>query len=212
MLIKFPITKTVKMDSYLTISKAVEGVLHKDRKSKFYAYAYPISSEGEIKPIVERLKKEYPTANHVCYAWKLGVEQPYYRANDDGEPNNSAGQPIYGQIQAYDLTNVGVFVARIFGGTKLGVGGLISAYKTAAQMVLEEAKIVRKELLMNAELNFDYKYLSFVMNLIKKLDVKITSQESAINCRYRLEIPLKHRSEFLEHLKQHHQIQLIVLN
>lgn len=200
------------MDSYRTISKAVEAVLYKDRKSKFYAYAYPLSSEEQVKPIVERLRKEYPAANHVCYAWQLGVEKPHYRANDDGEPNNSAGQPIYGQIQAFDLTNVGIFVVRIFGGTKLGVGGLITAYKTAAQLALEEAKIIRKELVKSVELHFDYKYLSFVMNVIKKYDLKILSQESSLNCNYTIEVPLKILDNFTNQLEQHHQIEVKKLN
>lgn len=200
------------MDSYRTISKAVEAVLYKDRKSKFYAYAYPLSSEEQVKPIVERLRKEYPAANHVCYAWQLGVEKPHYRANDDGEPNNSAGQPIYGQIQAFNLTNVGIFVVRIFGGTKLGVGGLITAYKTAAQLALEEAKIIQKELVKSVELHFDYKYLSFVMNVIKKYDLKILSQESSLNCNYTIEVPLKILDNFTNQLEQHHQIEVKKLN
>lgn len=195
------------MNSYKTIEKAVEAVLHKDRKSKFIAYAYPLISEDEVKPIVERLRKEYPTANHVCYAWQLGVEHPHFRANDDGEPNNSAGQPIYGQIQAYDLTNVGIFVVRIFGGTKLGVGGLITAYKTAAQLALEEAKIIQKELVKTIELQFHYKFLSFVMSAIKKFNLNILSQNSDLKCTYLVEVPLKDEKIFLAQLEQHHQIE-----
>lgn len=200
------------MNSYKTIAKAVEAVLHKERKSKFFAYAYPLNSEEEVKPIVERLKKEYPMANHVCYAWQLGVENPHFRANDDGEPNNSAGQPIYGQIQAYDLTNVGIFVVRIFGGTKLGVGGLITAYKTAAQLALEEAKIIQKELVKSIELQFDYKYLSFVMSAIKKFNLNILSQESNLSCNYIVEVPLKDLAHFLTQLEQQHQITIKEVN
>lgn len=196
------------MDSYKTIAKPVEGILYKDRKSKFYTYAYPLSNEEEVKPIVEQLRKEYPSANHVCYAWQLGINQPSYRANDDGEPNNSAGQPIYGQIQAFEVTNIGIFVVRIFGGTKLGVGGLITAYKTAAQMALEEAIIIRKELLKSIELNFEYKYLSFVMNSIKKFNIEIKDQESNLSCKYTIEIPVKSIDAFLTQLKQHHQIEV----
>jgi len=200
------------MNSYKTIAKAVEAVLHKDRKSKFIAYAYPLISEDEVKPIVERLRKEYPTANHVCYAWQLGVEHPHFRANDDGEPNNSAGQPIYGQIQAYDLTNVGIFVVRIFGGTKLGVGGLITAYKTAAQLALEEAKIIQKELVKTIELQFDYKFLSFVMSAIKKFNLNILSQESNLNCTYIIEVTLKDVELFITQLEQQHQITINEVN
>lgn len=140
-------------DTYKTLHRPSEGILYKDRKSKFYAQVFPIRSEDDVKPIVEELRKKYHTANHVCYAWQLGTENPIYRANDDGEPNNSAGMPIYGQIQSFDVTNVLITVTRIFGGTKLGVGGLIQAYKTAAQMALENSKIVKKSLSRNTGCN-----------------------------------------------------------
>ena len=131
-------------DSFKTIAKPVEGILSKEKKSKFYGYAFPIQQEDEVKPLIAELRKAFPSANHVCYAWQLGVTQPHYRANDDGEPNNSAGMPIYGQIQSFNLTNVLIAVVRIFGGTKLGVGGLISAYKESAQLTLESAKVVTR--------------------------------------------------------------------
>lgn len=200
------------MNSYKTIARTVEAVLHKERKSKFFTYAYPLNSEEEVKPIVEQLRKAYPTANHVCYAWQLGVEQPHFRANDDGEPNNSAGQPIYGQIQAYDLTNVGIFVVRVFGGTKLGVGGLITAYRTAAQLALEKAVIIQKELVKTIELQFDYKYLSFVMSVIKKINLNILNQKSDLKCTYLVEVPLKDEKIFLAQLDLHHQIEAIVID
>jgi uncharacterized YigZ family protein len=131
-------------DTYKTIEKPSEEILFKEKKSKFYGYAFPIATEDEVKPILEALKKKHHTANHVCYAWQLGVKNQSYRANDDGEPNNSAGMPIYGQILSFEVTDVLVAVTRIFGGTKLGIGGLISAYKTGAQMALENAKIIEK--------------------------------------------------------------------
>jgi len=198
----------MELTSFKTIEKAVEAVLFKERKSKFFAYAYPLDSEDSVKTIVAHLKKNYPTANHVCYAWQLGIDQPQYRANDDGEPNNSAGQPIYGQIQAYGVTNIAVFVVRIFGGTKLGVGGLITAYKTAAQLVLEEAQIIEKERIISFELNFDYNYLSFVMSLIKKLSADIINQESAMKCKFILAIAIKNRDEFIHQLQQQHKIEI----
>ena len=131
-------------DRYKTLTKPTKEILFKEKKSKFYGSAYPIVSEDEVKPIIENLRKKHRTANHICFAWQLGVGEVYYRTNDDGEPNNSAGMPIYGQIKSFGLTNVLVVVARIFGGTKLGVGGLIGAYRTAAQMALEESQIVEK--------------------------------------------------------------------
>ena len=175
-------------DTYKTILAPVEAILLKEKKSKFIGYAYPISKEEEVKPIIELLRKEYPTANHVCYAWQLGVERISYRANDDGEPNNSAGMPIYGQIQAFDITNVLVAVVRIFGGTKLGVGGLISTYKESAKLTLEEAKVTSKILTTPLILNFDYDKMNVVMRLIKKHQLDIVEQKMEINCTIKLAV------------------------
>ena len=121
------------IDEYKTLANPSAEVIFKDRGSKFLGYAYPISSEKEVAPIISKLKEKHHKARHWCYAWRLGVDVVSFRANDDGEPNNSAGQPIYGQILSNDVTNILLVVVRYFGGTKLGVGGLISAYKTAAQ-------------------------------------------------------------------------------
>lgn len=177
-----------KKDTYKTIVEPSEEILHKDKKSKFYGYAYPILNEEEVKPIIESLRKKHHTANHVCYAWQLGVENIKYRANDDGEPNNSAGTPIYGQIKSFDVTNVLVAVARIFGGTKLGVGGLISAYKTAAQMALETSSIIKKTLQQHFLVSFDYKEMNTVMRIIKQYKIKITSQKMETNCAYTIAV------------------------
>jgi len=141
-------------DAYKTISSASQEQLFKNRKSKFYSFAFPIRNEAEVKPIIDELRKKYPSANHVCYAWQLGVVNVKYRVNDDGEPNNSAGMPIYGQIKFFEVTNILVVVLRIYGGTKLGVGGLISAYRTSAQMALEASKIVEKTLKQEFLLSF----------------------------------------------------------
>jgi putative IMPACT (imprinted ancient) family translation regulator len=129
-------------DTYNTIANPSEQILLKEKSSKFFGYAFPIQSEEELKPILDQLKKKHPHAGHFCYAYQIGTEILSYRANDDGEPSNSAGMPIYGQIQSFAVTNAAVVVVRIFGGTKLGVGGLISAYKTAAQMTLEASEII----------------------------------------------------------------------
>ncbi len=169
-------------DVFKTIAIPIEEVLHKEKKSKFYGYAFPVQNEDEIKSILEKLHKKHHTANHVCYAWQLGTFNPRYRANDDGEPNNSAGLPIYGQIQSYDVTNVLVAVARIFGGTKLGVGGLISAYKTTAQLTLENAPIIEKIIKVNFRLLFDYQLMDKVMRLIKQHQLEIISQKMEMNC------------------------------
>ena len=169
-------------DRYKTIARPSAEVLFKDRKSKFCAQAFPIQSEDEVKPIVEELRKKHHTANHVCYAWQLGEKEHSYRANDDGEPNNSAGMPIYGQIQSFDVTNVLVTVTRIFGGTKLGVGGLIQAYRAAAQMALEDSKIIEKTLTIKFQLRFGYPEMDKVMRGIKQRGLDMVSQKMEMDC------------------------------
>ncbi len=169
-------------NTYRTIAKPSLEVIFKEKKSKFYGYAFPIKSEDEIKPILEEIRKKHRSAGHVCYAWQLGVEEMHYRANDDGEPNNSAGMPIYGQIQSFNLTNILVAVARIFGGTKLGVGGLISAYRTTAHMALKASRIVKKNLEVRLKLTFEYTEMQKVMRIIKQNDLQIVSQEMTTDC------------------------------
>ncbi len=157
-------------------------MIHKDKKSKFLGRAFPISGEEEIKPIIESLRKKHHTANHVCYAWQLGIEKLHYRTNDDGEPNNSAGMPIYRQIQSFGLTNVLVTATRIFGGAKLGVGGLINAYGTTAQMALEASIIVDRILFEQFEVLFGYEEMGKVMRLIKQQRLEISFQKMDMNC------------------------------
>ncbi|WGK94649.1 MULTISPECIES: IMPACT family protein [Flavobacterium] len=166
-------------DTYTTIAQATEEILFKEKSSKFFGYAFPIQSEEEVKPIIDQLRKLHPHAVHYCYAYQIGTEKISYRANDDGEPSNTAGAPIYGQIQSFGLTNVLLVVVRIFGGIKLGVGGLITAYKTTAQLVLEEAEIIEKTIDMHFLISFDYKNMNKVMRVIKekKLDIVTQSME-----------------------------------
>lgn len=166
-------------DTYTTIAQATEEILFKEKSSKFFGYAFPIQSEEEVKPIIDQLRKLHPHAVHYCYAYQIGTEKISYRANDDGEPSNTAGAPIYGQIQSFGLTNVLLVVVRIFGGIKLGVGGLITAYKTTAQLVLEEAKIIEKTIDIHFLISFDYKNMNKVMRVIKekKLDIVTQSME-----------------------------------
>ncbi len=166
-------------DTYTTIAQATEEILFKEKSSKFFGYAFPIQSEEEVKPIIEQLRKLHPHAVHYCYAYQIGTEKISYRANDDGEPNNTAGAPIYGQIQSFGLTNVLLVVVRIFGGIKLGVGGLITAYKTTAQLVLEEAEIIEKTIDIHFLISFNYKNMNKVMRVIKekKLDIVTQSME-----------------------------------
>ena len=168
-------------DLYKTIDFPSEEVLLKEKNSKFFGYAFPVTSEEEIKEILERLRKEHFSARHWCYAYQIGTEKIQYRANDDGEPNNSAGMPIYGQIQSFSCTNILIVVVRIFGGVKLGVGGLISAYKTTAQMVLESCEIVEKTIDIHFTISFDYQNMNKVMRVIKEKKLEVVSQEMEIN-------------------------------
>ena len=163
-------------DTYTTIAKATEEILFKEKSSKFFGYAFPIQSEEEVKPIIDQLRKLHPHAVHYCYAYQIGTEKISYRTNDDGEPSNTAGAPIYGQIQSFGLTNVLLVVVRIFGGIKLGVGGLISAYKTTAQLVLEEAEIIEKTIDISFLISFDYKNMNKVMRVIKEKKLDIVTQ------------------------------------
>jgi len=178
-------------DTYKTITKPSEEVLFKDRGSKFYGYAFPVTSEEEIKTHIEGLKKSHFNARHWCYAWQLGKDYSHYRANDDGEPSNSAGMPIYGQLQSFNVTNILVVVVRYFGGTKLGVGGLIQAYKTAAQWALENSNIVEKTIDVDFKLNFDYPEMNTVMRIVKDQNLNITGQKLELNCEYIISVRKK---------------------
>lgn len=178
-------------DTYQTIVKASDESLFKDRGSKFYGYAFPVTSEEEIKTHIENLKKQHHTARHWCYAWQLGKEYNAYRANDDGEPSNSAGMPIYGQLQSFNVTNILVVVVRYFGGTKLGVGGLVQAYKTAAQLALEKSDIVQKTIDVPFLLKFDYPEMNVVMRIIKDENIKIVKQKMELSCAIEIAVRKK---------------------
>jgi uncharacterized YigZ family protein len=169
-------------DTYQTLAAPAPEILYKEKNSKFYGYAFPVTSEEEIKIHLEQLRKQHYGAVHFCYAFQLGTDTVYYRANDDGEPSNSAGMPIYGQIQSFGLTNVVVVIVRFFGGVKLGVGGLISAYRTAAQMVLQEAEIIEKTIDVYYKVSFDYKNMNKVMRIIKENNLEIVAQRMNESC------------------------------
>lgn len=175
-----------KLDTYKTIAEATQELLFKEKNSKFLGYAYPITAEDEVKPILVVLRKQHPNAVHFCYAYQLGAEQITYRANDDGEPSGSAGMPIYGQLLSFGITNVLLVIVRYFGGVKLGVGGLISAYKTAAQLSLESAIIVEKTIDVEYVAQFDYSHLNKVMRVIKEKNLEILSQKMDMQCEITL--------------------------
>ena len=178
-------------DTYKTLAAPSEEVLFKEKNSKFFGLAFPVTNEEEVKNILTEIKKAHFSARHWCYAYQIGTEKIQYRANDDGEPNNSAGMPIYGQIQSFDVTNVLVVVVRYFGGVKLGVGGLISAYKTAAQMALENATIIERTIDKHFLIHFDYKNMNKVMRIIKEKNLDIVNQKMELSC----EIEIKTRKK-----------------
>lgn len=169
-------------DEYRTIETEATGYF-KDKGSKFYAYAYPVKNEDEVKDIIQALKKEHHSARHHCYAWRMGTEEIATRANDDGEPSSTAGKPILGQLTSYDITNILVVVVRYFGGTLLGVSGLINAYKTATIEVLENADIITKRIERTFELRFEYPLLNTVMQTIKQEGLDITTTDFKESCR-----------------------------
>jgi len=185
-------------DTYKTITEASNEVLFKDKNSKFFGYAFPVLNEESIKQHIEDLKKQHHSARHWCYAYQLGTEKITYRANDDGEPSNSAGQPIYGQIQSFDITNVLIVVVRYFGGIKLGVGGLINAYRTAAQLALENATIIEKTINNEYKITFDYKNMNKVMRIIKEKKIKIVNQKLELDCQIHITVRKKDANQIFE--------------
>lgn len=162
-------------DEYRTIESTGEG-FYKEKGSKFLAFAMPCNQKDDAKEIIDKLRKENPGACHVCFAWRFGTTTFEDRYSDDGEPNNSAGKPIFGQILSFELTNVLVAIVRYYGGTNLGVGGLVTAYKSAAKAALENAKIRLKYVPVHFSVTYDYKDTGTLMALLHKLNVEITQQ------------------------------------
>ena len=174
----------MKEDAYKTIDIASKETLFKEKGSKFFGYAFPVLSEDDVKDGLEILKKKHHSARHFCYAYQIGVEHIQYRVNDDGEPNNSAGLPIYGQIQSFEVTNTLIVSVRYFGGTKLGVGGLISAYKKSAQLALTASEIIEKTINVQFKLTFNYDLMNPVMRIIKEKQIEIVHQKLEMDCTY----------------------------
>ncbi len=197
---------TSENDTYRTLIAPSGEVLFKDRSSKFFGYAFPVTNEEEIDNRLEQLKREHHKARHWCYAWQLGKEYEHYRANDDGEPSNSAGMPIYGQLQSYQVTNTLVVVVRYFGGTKLGVGGLVQAYKTAASMALEQAKIVTRTIDIRFQLDFEYPEMNIVMRIIKEEDLTIVAQKMELSCRLIIAVRKKDANRIFKLFKNTYKV------
>jgi uncharacterized YigZ family protein len=186
--------------SYHTITRISEG-LYKEKGSKFIAVALPVASEADVKARQEELRKKYYDARHHCYAYVIGEDYALFRANDDGEPNHSAGDPILGQIRSKDLTNTLVVVIRYFGGTKLGVSGLIHAYKIATEEAINENKIIKVPITDTVEITFDYESTSEVMRLVKDMDLKIESQIYEVACSLVVNVQIDQTAQLVKKLQ-----------
>jgi len=170
------------LDTYRTLSAPSDEVLLKEKGSKFFGYAFPVASEEEIKEHLDVLRKRHVGAVHWCYAWQLGTEKVSYRANDDGEPSNTAGMPIYGQIQSFKVTNILVVIVRFFGGVKLGVGGLIAAYRETAKMALEQSHIIEKTIDVHFAVSFGYQHMNKVMRIVREKNLDVVSTKMDMDC------------------------------
>lgn len=186
-------------DLFRTIEKLAEGV-YKEKGSKFLAFAYPVSSEDEIKTILENLRGEYYDARHHCYAYRLGADKLQFRANDDGEPSSTAGKPILGQIISNDLTNILIVVVRYFGGIKLGVSGLINAYRTAAADAIAQAIIVEKTVERLFHIRFDYLVMNEVMRIVKEENIQVIKRDFNTECRMILSVRQSNAARIRERL------------
>ncbi|WP_194768544.1 IMPACT family protein [Tamlana sp. I1] len=198
-------------DTYKTIETSPEPTLFKDKNSKFFGYAFPVKTEEDVKTHLDLLKKEHHSARHWCYAYQLGTETIAYRANDDGEPSNSAGMPIYGQIQSFEVTNILIVVVRYFGGVKLGVGGLINAYKTSAQLTLEASKIIKKTINIDYLISFDYKNMNTVMRIIKEKKLKIIHQKLEMDCQITISVRKKDSASIFDIFNHLYEIKIKAL-
>jgi uncharacterized YigZ family protein len=186
--------------SFRTLKSKGQGI-YKEKGSKFLSFAYPVGTESDIREKIAALKSEYFDARHHCFAWVIGSEKNLFRAFDDGEPSHSAGDPILGQIRSKNLTNVLVVVVRYFGGIKLGVGGLISAYKAAAEDALNNAIVIEQEVVERITLSYEYSITSDVMRLVKDFELTIINHEFKNQCALTADLPLRHREKFSEKVK-----------
>ena len=199
-------------DLYKTITKPSIETLFKDRNSKFYGYAFPVNEETSIKDFLEFLRKKHHAARHFCYAWQLGTESVRFRANDDGEPSNSAGMPIYGQIQSFEVTNILVVSVRYFGGTKLGVGGLINAYRASARLTLESSAIEEKTIDESFQLNFQYDLMSKVLRILKENSITITRQKLEMDCEIIIAVRKSHTKKIVKIFETLYRVEIKKLN
>ncbi|MGY6557800.1 MAG: IMPACT family protein [Nitritalea sp.] len=194
-------------DAYWTLAAPAEAFL-KEKGSKFLAYAFPVQDKEDVKVRLEELRKVHYDAHHHCYAYRLGVAGEEFRAHDDGEPHHSAGDPILGQIRSFNLSHVLVVVVRYFGGTKLGVGGLITAYKEAARMVLAEATLEERLVKTHFHVHFDYPLMNEAMQLVKSLEPEVVNQDFGLSCTLHLAIRKSREEELLQAFQDIHGIRV----
>lgn len=188
-------------DTYRTISKPSEGS-YKDKGSKFIALAFPVRNENDVKQKLEEVRKKYHDARHHCYAYRLGFDKMAYRVNDDGEPSGTAGKPIFGQFLSNDLTDILVVVVRYFGGTKLGVSGLIKAYKTATIEALNQELFITKKVLDVYEINFEYDQMNDVMKILKEDTINQLDQRFDLKCMVKFSVRKKLTNDVYERLSK----------
>ena len=181
---------------------------YKDRGSKFVAYAFPITTIADFKKRLEEVKKEHPKATHHCFAYRIGIDKNNFRVSDDGEPSGTAGRPILGQIDSRGITDILVIVVRYFGGTLLGVPGLINAYKTSASLVMQLTPVVQKAVEVMYVLQFDYTLVNPIMILLKQLNCSLISQEMQLFCRYSIGVPINRQVEFLSRIKDFQHVEV----
>jgi uncharacterized YigZ family protein len=190
-----------EQDFYNTIERPGMAEF-KDRGSKFIAYAFPIGTVNDFKQRMEEMKKEHPKATHHCFAYRLGTDKNNFRTNDDGEPSGTAGKPILGQIDSKELTDILIVVVRYFGGTLLGVPGLINAYKTSASLVIQVTPITQKAIEIIYVLQFDYTQMNIIMSILKQLNCTVIRQEMQLFCRFSIGVPVSRQHELLYRLKE----------
>jgi len=199
------------MFEYNTIQSSIENILTKEKGSKFIGFAYPISNENDLKKCLEKLREEHPKATHHCYGFRLGIKGKNYRANDDGEPSGSAGLPIYNQLLAHDITNVLVVVIRYYGGTNLGVGGLVKAYKESAKLTLDEAHIITKELESTLEITFPFEHQNTIFTLLNKFNAKIQNFDAQETCIITANLKTSQKENISDVLSEIHLISFTFL-
>lgn len=190
------------MFEFQTIKKPIEDILLKEKGSKFIGFVYPVNSEYDIKESLNHLKSIHPKATHHCYAYRLGINGENYRANDDGEPSGSAGLPIYNQLLAHQITNVLVVVIRYYGGTKLGVGGLVKTYKECAKLTLDDAEIITKELESELEIKFRFSQQNQIFTLLNKYDAKILDFDAQEICIIKANVKMAKKESISDELSE----------